>query len=221
MKHIVTGVRCASLSAVGLVMFLWLSGCDAWTTARGTVRDSAGNPVSDAIVTMSVAGASRQFRTDKDGQYLISTSQPPWKTTVTLAVSKNGYQPYEKKFTGPGSYKELNVVPDSVRAEKRSTLQKTDSAHSIPKALFPNAPEKTQSIDCFRGLAPDMSVYAVVQKCGRPDEELGSGIFIFVWHLANGSTVSIGTPYLERIGHVHYTDASGKASSLPGTKKHP
>jgi hypothetical protein len=62
-----------------------------------------------------------------------------------------------------------------------------------------------------------MSIYAVVQKCGRPDEELGSGIFIFVWHLADGSTVSIGTPYLERIGRVQYTNAAGKTS---GTKKH-
>jgi|SRR5580700_11267924 hypothetical protein len=217
MQQFAAGVRCAALSAVGLTMFLWLSGCDAWTTAQGTVRDSAGNPVPDAIVTMNVAGASRQFRTDKDGQYLISTSQAPWKTSVSLTVSKNGYQPYEKKFTGPGSYKELDVVLDSVRVEKPGTPQETDSAQSIPKALFPNAPEKTQGIDCFRGLAPDMSIYAVVQKCGRPDEELGSGIFIFVWHLADGSTVSIGTPYLERIGRVQYTNAAGKTS---GTKKH-
>jgi hypothetical protein len=32
-----------------------------------------------------------------------------------------------------------------------------------------------------------------------PDEEIGSGLYIFVYHLHDGSTVSIGTPYLTRI----------------------
>jgi hypothetical protein len=59
-----------------------------------------------------------------------------------------------------------------------------------------------------------MSMNTVVEKCGRPDEELGSGIYIFVWHLADGSTISIGTPYLDRIADVRFTDASGKTSSL-------
>jgi hypothetical protein len=86
--------------------------------------------------------------------------------------------------------------------------------------MFPNAPEKAQSLACFRALKPEMSMYTVVQKCGRPDEELGSGIYIFVWHLADGSTVSIGTPSLEKIWNIRYTNASGKTSSLLGTKKH-
>jgi hypothetical protein len=80
--------------------------------------------------------------------------------------------------------------------------------------MFPNAPEKAQSVKCFRALKPEISMNVVVQKCGRPDEELGSGIYIFVWHLADGSRVSIGTPYLEKIGDIGYTDASGKRSSL-------
>jgi hypothetical protein len=61
-------------------------------------------------------------------------------------------------------------------------------------------------------------MFAVVEKCGRPDEELGRGVYIFVWHLADGSTVSVGTPYLERIGDIRWTDASGQTSSLLGTR---
>jgi hypothetical protein len=89
---------------------------------------------------------------------------------------------------------------------------------SIAKAMFPNAPEKAKTVACFRALSPEMSMNAVVQKCGRPDEELGSGIYIFVWHLADGSRVSVGTSYLEKIGDIRYTDSSGKTSSLFGTK---
>ena len=80
--------------------------------------------------------------------------------------------------------------------------------------MFPNAPTKAPTVDCFRSLRPGVSVESVVQKCGRPDEELGSGIYIFVWHLADGSSVSIGTPYLDRIYDVAYSDSSGKHSSL-------
>ncbi|MGO9862063.1 MAG: hypothetical protein ACLPLR_00505 [Terriglobales bacterium] len=71
---------------------------------------------------------------------------------------------------------------------------------SIVKDLFPVAPEKTQTVECFRSLTPEMSMYAVVQKCGRPDEEIGSGLYVFVYHLHDGSTVSISTPDLAHIG---------------------
>ena len=89
---------------------------------------------------------------------------------------------------------------------------------SIFQEMFPNAPKKTDSSECFRSLTPRMSIYMVVEKCGRPDEEVGSGIAIFVYHLRDGSTVAIGTPDLNRIDHVTYTDASGKRASLLSAK---
>lgn len=95
-----------------------------------------------------------------------------------------------------------------------SPLHETETPQSIGGAMFPNAPEKAQSAGCFRELKPTMSIDSVVQKCGRPDEELGSGIYIFVWHLSDGSTISIGTSSLQRIGDVRYTGPSGKSSSL-------
>jgi hypothetical protein len=93
-----------------------------------------------------------------------------------------------------------------------------DSPESIAKAMFPNAPDNKQDINCFRLLTGEVSVNDVVKKCGRPDQELGSGLYIFVWHMPDGSYVSIGTPYLERIGPVRLTDASGKATILPRKK---
>jgi len=80
--------------------------------------------------------------------------------------------------------------------------------------MFPNAPQKTQSVECFRSLTPEMSIYLVVQKCGRPDEEVGSGIAIFRYHLRDGSTVAISAMYLPKIDGVIYTDPSGKRSSI-------
>ena len=96
--------------------------------------------------------------------------------------------------------------------------QLTETHQNIARAMFPDAPKKTQSADCFNTLAPEMSVQAVVQKCGRPDEEVGSGgVFIFVWHMPGGSSVSISTRTLERIGEVKYTkEPDNRSSPLHG-----
>jgi hypothetical protein len=100
--------------------------------------------------------------------------------------------------------------------EPEASLPRSTETHqNIARAMFPNAPGKTKSVDCFRTLTPEMSVQAVVRKCGRPDEEVGSGaIFTFVWHMPDGSSVSIGTSTLERISEVKYTNESGNSSSL-------
>jgi hypothetical protein len=105
---------------------------------------------------------------------------------------------------------------ESARQDAQHQPQETPEA--IAKAMFPNAPGNKQDINCFRSLTVKMSVNDVVEKCGRPDEELGSGLYIFVWHMADGSVVSIGTPYLEKIGPVRLTDASDKTTVLPGKK---
>jgi hypothetical protein len=215
-----TDARFAVLAAVGLTILILLSGCDAWTTVQGTVRDGKGKPIPDAIVTLKMESYSQEFHSDKDGRYLVQISQPPWKADCNLTVKKTGFVPIEKLVRGPGVYKDFDVVLEPVSADL-SPLQNSSTPQSIARAMFPNAPEKAKSASCFRTLTPEMSMNTVVQKCGRPDEELGSGIYIFVWHLADDSTVSVGTPYLEKIGDIRFTDASGKKSSLLNAKKRP
>ena len=111
-----------------------------------------------------------------------------------------------------------NKVAVTIDVSKSGQLSEQETAEAIARAMFPNAPDNKQDINCFRSLTVKMSVNDVVKKCGRPDEELGSGLYIFVWHMPNGSAVSIGTPYLERIGPVRFTDASGKTTVLPKKK---
>ena len=102
------------------------------------------------------------------------------------------------------------ALPSEQTELEASSPQPAETHQNIAKAMFPNAPEKTHSADCFRTLRPEMSMQAVVQKCGRPDEEVGSGpVFTFVWHMPDGSSVSIDTPTLEKIGNVKYDKQSG------------
>ncbi len=94
-----------------------------------------------------------------------------------------------------------NPAPAKAETSNRSNPPPQPvTPQSIVKKLFPNAPEKAQTVECFRSLSPETSMYAVVQKCGRPDEEIGSGMYVFVYHLRDGSMVTISTPDLAKIG---------------------
>ena len=192
-----------------------LSGCDAWLQARGTVRDISGKPVPGATVSFKSENDSRTFRTDSDGRYLVSIWQWPSRIEYKLTVAKIGFVPYEKQVKGPGLYQNLDVVLIPLSTDSGSP-QAPVTPQGIAKAMFPNAPQKAKKADCFRALTRNMSVNMAVEKCGRPDEEVGSSIYIFVWDLDDGSTVSIGTPYLERIDYLLLTDTSGKKSLLLG-----
>jgi hypothetical protein len=59
-----------------------------------------------------------------------------------------------------------------------------------------------------------MTMIDVVKLCGIPDEHQGSGIFIFLYHLSDGSVVAIGTGNLKHLGYVQHIDRSGKVTSL-------
>jgi len=111
-----------------------------------------------------------------------------------------------------------NKIAVTIDANKIGQPLEQETPEAIAKAMFPNAPDNKRDINCFRSLTVKMSVNDVVEKCGRPDAELGSGLYIFVWHMPDGSSVSIGTPYLERIGPVRLTDTSGKTTVLPRKK---
>jgi len=123
--------------------------------------------------------------------------------------------------------KRQNVSPAATSTQRAEPLQQTSTPswqnpayqQKLMMELFPNAPARTRDADCFRSFKPDSSVYAIVSKCGRPDKELGSGVYIFVYDLPNGATISIGTPYLEKVGDIQLQDRTGKISSLLGERQ--
>ena len=50
--------------------------------------------------------------------------------------------------------------------------------------------------------APPIS--ALEKILGHYDEDIGSGVFILIWHMSDGSTVSASGPDLHRINHIHH-----------------
>jgi len=140
---------------------------------------------------------------------LVLTTLTLLVTALTLVACSTA-----KITDKPSESSAAKSLPTTKPATEKPPSQPPTTPRSIVKEMFPNPPERTQSVECFRSFTPEMSIYMVVQMCGRPDEEVGSGIYIFVYHLRDGSTVAVGTAYLNRIDYVIYTDKSGKSSPL-------
>jgi len=68
----------------------------------------------------------------------------------------------------------------------------TDMSQPIPETLkIPNAPKTARNIKAFHSINRAMTMTDLVRQCGVPDEHQGSGIYIFIYHLDDGSIVSL------------------------------
>jgi hypothetical protein len=91
----------------------------------------------------------------------------------------------------------------------------TDTSQPIPpQIIVPKAPRTARQVAQFGSLKRGMSMADVVRICGVPDEHQGSGVYIFVYYMEDGSIVTIGTSDLSRIDDVIHVDKAGRASSL-------
>ena len=54
----------------------------------------------------------------------------------------------------------------------------------------------------------------VVRKCGIPDEHQGSGIYIFLYAMDDGSVVAVGTADLTKLLYMNHIENSTSSSLL-------
>ena len=127
-------------------------------------------------------------------------------------------------------------APDSIRVELRSrqttTLflnditrrlhrrikslprYMTDIPQPIPEQIrLPDAPKTSRNVECFRTFSYNSAMVDVVRKCGIPDEHQGSGIYIFLYDMDDGSLVAVGTADLKKLLYMSHIENS-KSSSL-------
>ncbi len=85
----------------------------------------------------------------------------------------------------------------------------------LPRAMQPRyVPATTRSIASFRLITDRLSMKQVVEVFGLPDRDIGSGIYIYVYDLADGSHVIIGSPDGKRLLYVIHSLANGQKSEL-------
>ena len=85
---------------------------------------------------------------------------------------------------------------------------------STEKALAKQIPPTARTIEAFRRIKPEMSMEQVIDICGIPDADIGSGIHIYVYKLSDGSLVRIGTPDEKRLIYVAHVLPNGAARSI-------
>jgi hypothetical protein len=113
------------------------------------------------------------------------------------------------------------LTPAEVRKAVKAQLPRyaRDIPQPIPQQLqLRNAPKTVREIQCFRSFKDDSSVIDVVRQCGIPDEQQGSGIYILVYHLDDGSAVFLGTADLHRLMYLTHVTALRSYSLLSKAK---
>ena len=73
--------------------------------------------------------------------------------------------------------------------------------------LFHFPPAKARNVECFQALPSGSSMQQIVEHCGRPDADIGRELYVFVYHLDNGSDATITTPYLRRPVQIIYSSS--------------
>lgn len=91
----------------------------------------------------------------------------------------------------------------------------TNTPQPMPEQLkLPNTPKTARDVRCFRSFTENSAMTDVVRKCGIPDEHQGSGIYIFLYDMDDGSVVVIGTADLKLLLYVTHATNRGTKSLL-------
>lgn len=91
----------------------------------------------------------------------------------------------------------------------------TDIQQPIPPEIkLPEAPKTARDATCFASFSTTSSMTDVVRKCGIPDEHQGSGIYIFLYDMADGSIVVVGTADLKKLMYISHITDRGSHSLL-------
>ena len=91
----------------------------------------------------------------------------------------------------------------------------TDIPQPIPEQIrLPDAPKTARNVECFRSFTNESAMTDVVRKCGIPDEHQGSGIFIFLYDMDDGSLVAVGTAGLKKLLYMNHIEKSRSSSLL-------
>ncbi len=113
-----------------------------------TVKDASGKAVSGAAVSVAEAGISDT--TDASGEYTFSVSTPK---AYTLAVKKDGYLDYSKKFIVQGILTlNINVTEISLGEAVEISVQDSqgDTVNAKVKISKPNGAEDTLTTDEYK-----------------------------------------------------------------------
>jgi len=101
----------------------------------------------------------------------------------------------------------------------RATTPPTAGQHEMLRALFPKASVAVRDAASFQSLKRTMTMSEIASKYGLPDEFGGSGIYVFTYHLKDGTFVNISAEGTDSpILYANRIDADGRRSDVISEK---
>jgi hypothetical protein len=91
------------------------------------------------------------------------------------------------------------------KCEGKRFPSRPEENQPIPEQLkVPDAAKTARQVSCYASFNKQSTMVDVVRKCGLPDKHMGSGVYVFVYYMNDGSKVLVSTPDLQHlsIGHV-------------------
>ena len=108
---------------------------DVWIHFEGIIRNTHGNPLQRAVVTVVLEEDSTSQVSDTssaNGTYRLHIFSAPFEFPVTLKITKTGYQTYHREV--PNSLicrlKRLDIILEKVTSEKHSRAANVDPLDS-------------------------------------------------------------------------------------------
>jgi hypothetical protein len=138
----------------------------------------------------------------------------------TVLYSSSGRQFKRRRVTDESEAVELTAKicrPNtaSMLCKLPAYMTATSGQSAALDVMFPKAPKTVRDLAHFRALKRTMSMSEVVHQCGEPDEIGGSGLIIFIYHLDDGSLVTIGAAGATGpLFYANHIATTGKASAL-------
>ena len=88
--------------------------------------------------------------------------------------------------------------------------------YALPAMAVPGAStaQAVRSIESFRFIGPETTLKQIIARLGEPDEDVGSGIHIFSYHLNDGTSVWVGSSDNEHIIYIKQGTDLGAAKDM-------
>lgn len=191
-------------------MGVWVEESGRWAKSDARIAftpDKAGKSPSRALEVVHRGHAFLSWEDDLGPSIVVPTEE----TERNLDQNPKALPPYVFFEISPTVYQRETARTYPFRTLPR---YRTDIPQLIPEKIkVANAPRTARYVRCFGSFTSNSTIVDVVRKCGIPDEHQGSGIYIFLYGMHDGSAVAVGTADLNKLLYVNHIE-TGKSSSL-------
>ncbi|MGC2528996.1 MAG: hypothetical protein WA639_14705 [Candidatus Acidiferrum sp.] len=139
-------------------------------------------------------------------------------STIDFGLIDGMFKP--RRVTNPSEYLDLTskICKPTIHSwlcRLPGYMTATSGQNQALDQMFPNARPAERDFAHFRSIKQSMSMNDVARRCGIPDELGGSGISIFIYHLADDSLVVIGAADAAgRLLYANHIVVGGKSVEL-------